>query len=35
MANPVELDRIPKKGADKARVIAVQTLSRVRKVLGY
>jgi tryptophanyl-tRNA synthetase len=35
MANPVELDRILKKGADKARVIAVQTLSRVRKVLGY
>jgi len=34
MANPVELDNILAKGAEKARVIASQTVKRFRKVVG-
>jgi tryptophanyl-tRNA synthetase len=35
MSNPVELDRKLERGEAKARVIAVEVLERVRKVLGY
>jgi tryptophanyl-tRNA synthetase len=35
MSNPVELDRKLERGEAKARVIAVEVLERVRRVLGY
>ena len=35
MANPLELDNILAIGETKAKKIALQTLSRVREVLGF
>ncbi|SFC58866.1 tryptophanyl-tRNA synthetase [Flexibacter flexilis DSM 6793] len=35
MANPDEIDRILRKGADKARAIGSQTLATVRQKLGF
>ena len=35
MANPAEIDAVLKIGADKARVIAAQTLARVKPLVGF
>jgi tryptophanyl-tRNA synthetase len=35
MANPDELDKILRKGADKARAIGSQTLAKVRQKVGF